>query len=328
MAQPDLELNSLKYITTVLKILGLLSCSFEAILKLKSSDQIFPKKRIVYCITFGIISTLISIQGLRDCPRKYSTPLAKITTILQRYGSVLIISLTYGFNTFFRHKLYNSIKILLKVDEILNAKNMKPIKSKTKVYFVYFASTILLVSTSTFLLIYESHGFNRKCSFQYHICNVVITTTVCFIMLLMLEIWRRLIILNKYLTNIIKKSWTNVSLIYRELVKISEIHLDLCQAADSLNRYFEVQILTIFGVSFYFFISIFFYFFTGENIFTTYNKLFFIYNALIFRALFLFFQLWGTVYTLSEVAKESKKIIEIVHTMKINTTNSNIRVWV
>nr|ABY40612.1 gustatory receptor [Tribolium castaneum]CAL23177.1 gustatory receptor candidate 44 [Tribolium castaneum] len=309
MVRPELDLNSLKCITKVLTILGLLSCSF-------------PKKKLVYCIIFGAIATLTCIEGLRDCPRKYSTPLAKITTILQRYCSVLLVFLTYFFNILFRKKLLNAVKILSKIDETLNSKPLKPVKIRTKVYLVYCSSALVLAAMTTFHLIYEAHGFSYKCGIQYHICNTVISATVCFMMLLMLEIWRRFTILNNYLTIVLGETWTSLSVYH--LVEISEIHFDLCQAADDLNRYFEVQVLTIFGVSFYFFISTFFYFFTTGNIIATYDKQFYIHNALIVRALFLFFQLWATVYTSSQVTREVQSRSNRMTPLKLQPQNFSI----
>jgi hypothetical protein len=306
MTELAFELNCLKYIIFWLNIAGLASYSFGAILKNAPTKSIYPKKNLLYCMLLSIIFTLLAYIGLQNCPSQYATILSKITTTLQRYSSLTLIFSTYIFNIIFRKKIVKTIKILCEVDIIFNSKSVETVPIKQKGIAVYIFTTLILVGTMSLNLIYELIGdLHINCGIQYHISNTVHSSTTCFVVLILMETTRRFTALNKHLTIVLKHSWDDFSTTYTDLVQISEIHCNLCEAAILINRYFEVQMLTAFSVSFYYFISIFFYFFTGFNIVSQYRTFFYVVNALIFRMLFLLFLMVLSLYafrnTLNEV---------------------------
>ncbi|CAH1373079.1 unnamed protein product [Tenebrio molitor] len=142
-----------------------------------------------------------------------------------------------------------------------------------------------------------------------------------------METTRRFTALNKHLTIVLKRSWDDFSTTYTDLVQISEIHCNLCEAAILINRYFEVQMLTAFSVSFYYFISIFFYFFTGFNIVSQYRTFFYVVNALIFRMLFLLFLMVLSLYAFKNTLNESQRTAQIILSSKINRSSPEIHIW-
>jgi hypothetical protein len=328
MCKVLLNLNSLKYIISWLKTIGLASYSLEAVLKNGLDHRsIFPKTRLIYCTALSIIFILVSYQGLQNCPIQYTNTLSKITTTLQRYCSLLLIFLTYFFNMVFRKKIVTTMKILSEVDKVLNTKSIESIQIKAKEVSMSISLMIMLMGTTVLNLLNEFNGFNSKCGLQYHLSNVVIASMTCFLVLLLMETTRRFVALNKFLTNVLKQSW-DTSATYPELLLISNIHYNLCEAGRFINRYFELQILTILSISFYFFLSISFYLFSQSNILLQYHKIFYAVNALIFRMLFLWFQLWLIFHafkrTLNEVSVLFQTYIMFIFLFLVTAYSGNI----